>query len=49
MEYQGWTPHEVIQEMKALGFADSDCTAANDYIAQYVLSYQRRKNNGVSP
>lgn len=42
MEYEGWSPHEVIEEMKALGFGDSACTAANDYIAQYVVSYQRR-------
>ena len=42
MEYQGWTPREVIEEMKTLGFGDSACTAANDYIAQYVLSYRRR-------
>ena len=42
MEYQGWAPGDVIAEMKALGFGDSACTAANDYIAQYVISYQRR-------
>ena len=50
MEYQGWTPHRVIEEMKGLGFGDAACTSANDYIAQYVLSYQRRnKSSGASP
>jgi hypothetical protein len=50
MEYQGWTPLNVIEEMKDLGFGDSACSAANDYIAQYVVSYQRRnKDTGASP
>ena len=42
MEYQGWSPVEAVDEMKELGFGDAACTAANDYIAQYVLAYQRR-------
>src|SRR5262245_50591815 len=42
MEYQAWSPLEVIEEMKAMGFGDWACTSANDYIAQYVLSYERR-------
>lgn len=40
MEYQGWKPAEAFQEMKALGFGDRDCTAANDYVQQYVLTYR---------
>jgi len=42
MEYQGWTPQDAITEMKALGFGDWACTAANDYVTQYILTYQRR-------
>jgi protein tyrosine/serine phosphatase len=50
MEYQDWSPLQVIEEMKELGFGDSACTTANDYIAQYVVSYQRRNSHpGVSP
>jgi protein tyrosine phosphatase (PTP) superfamily phosphohydrolase (DUF442 family) len=42
MEYQGWTPEQAVEEMKDLGFGDRACTAANDYVYQYVLSYQPR-------
>jgi protein-tyrosine phosphatase len=40
MEYQGWSPHQAIEEMKQHGFAEWPCTAANDYITQYLLTYQ---------
>jgi protein tyrosine phosphatase (PTP) superfamily phosphohydrolase (DUF442 family) len=40
MEYQGWTPEQAVEEMKAHGFASKDCTAANDYVYQYVLTYR---------
>jgi hypothetical protein len=40
MEYQGWTPHEAISELKAHGFGEFAATAANDYITQYILTYQ---------
>jgi tyrosine-protein phosphatase SIW14 len=42
MEYEGWTPRRAFEEMKANGFGDWACTASNDYVAQYVLSYQPR-------
>jgi protein tyrosine phosphatase (PTP) superfamily phosphohydrolase (DUF442 family) len=42
MEYEGWGPLAAVAELKALGFGDSVCTAANDYIQQYVLNYQCR-------
>jgi protein-tyrosine phosphatase len=42
MEYEGWSPTEAIAEMKDLGFGDAACTSANDYIQQYVLTYQPR-------
>ena len=41
MEYAGWTPRQAIAELKANGFGEWPCTAANDYITQYILSYQR--------
>lgn len=40
MEYQGWTRGEAYRELKAHGFGDSACTAANDYVKQYVLTYR---------
>jgi protein tyrosine/serine phosphatase len=41
MEYQGWSPEQAVEEMKDHGFGDSACTAANDYVYQYVLTYKR--------
>jgi tyrosine-protein phosphatase SIW14 len=41
MEYQGWTPDEAYEELKAHGFGDWVCTSANDYVNQYVLQYRR--------
>jgi tyrosine-protein phosphatase SIW14 len=40
MEFQGWTPGQAVEEMRDYGFGDKDCTAANDYVYQYVLSYR---------
>jgi protein tyrosine phosphatase (PTP) superfamily phosphohydrolase (DUF442 family) len=42
MEYDGWSPLDAIREMKAHGFGDYACTSANDYIRQYVVTYQPR-------
>jgi hypothetical protein len=47
MEYQGWTRAEAYREMKGYGFGDFACTSANDYVYEYVLTYQpgiRRKS-----
>jgi protein-tyrosine phosphatase len=41
MEYQGWSPALAYKELKGHGFGDWDCTAANEYVKQYVLTYQR--------
>ena len=41
MEYQGWSPQQAITELKTNGFGEWPCTAANDYITQYILTYQR--------
>jgi protein tyrosine/serine phosphatase len=49
MEYEGWTPGQAIEDLKANGFGEWPCTAANDYITQYILSYKRglRHNQSV--
>lgn len=41
MEYQGWPHEQAFQEMKDNGFADWPCTTANDYITQYIDTFQR--------
>jgi tyrosine-protein phosphatase SIW14 len=46
MEYQGWSPERAVEEMKDHGFGDGACTAANDYVYQYVLTYQREIRKG---
>lgn len=40
MEYDGWSRQQAIAEVKANGFGRFACTAANDYILQYVLTYK---------
>lgn len=52
MEYQGWSNHRALREVKNNGFGDSACTSANDYIVQYVLAYRpglRREGAGFKP
>ena len=41
MEYDRWGPEETIQELKGNGFSEWQCTSANDYIKQYILTYRR--------
>jgi hypothetical protein len=41
MEYQYWSPGQALHELKANGFGEFAATAANDYITQYILTYQR--------
>jgi protein tyrosine phosphatase (PTP) superfamily phosphohydrolase (DUF442 family) len=40
MEYQGWSRAEAFRDTLDNGFGRSQCTAANDYIKQYVLTYE---------
>jgi protein tyrosine/serine phosphatase len=40
MEYDGWTNAEAYREMRAQGFNGWVGTSANDYVYEYVLSYQ---------
>jgi protein tyrosine/serine phosphatase len=42
MEFDGWDPAAAVAELKANGFGDTPCTAANDYIQQYILNYRSR-------
>jgi protein tyrosine/serine phosphatase len=42
MEYEGWTTRRALQELKANGFGEWNCTADNDYVMQYVLAYKAR-------
>jgi hypothetical protein len=42
-EYQGWSAAAAFRELKAHGFGPWACTAANDYVNQYVLSYRPRQ------
>jgi hypothetical protein len=43
MEYQRWSPRRAVAELKANGFSEWQCSAANDYVTQYVLTYQPRE------
>jgi protein tyrosine/serine phosphatase len=45
MEYENWTPQEAMRELKANGFGEFVAVAANDYIKQYILTYQKRTNH----
>lgn len=46
MEYEGWSHALAVAELKGNGFDVSigrhDCTAANDYVKQFVLNYRKR-------
>jgi hypothetical protein len=39
-EYEGCSPREAIGDLKENGFGEWPCSAANDYIAQYILNYR---------
>jgi tyrosine-protein phosphatase SIW14 len=41
LEHDGWTPRETIAELKENGFGEWPCTSANDYITEYILTYER--------
>jgi protein tyrosine/serine phosphatase len=38
-EYEGSSPREAIRDLKDNGFGEWPCSAANDYITQYILNY----------
>ena len=51
MEYDGWTPHDAMGELKANGFGEFAASAANDYVKQYILTYEpgRRSTQVARP
>jgi tyrosine-protein phosphatase SIW14 len=51
MEYQDWTQDRAFLDMKAQGFGPWVCTSANDYVKQFVLTYQprARSHTALSP
>jgi tyrosine-protein phosphatase SIW14 len=49
MEYCHWTALEALGELKANGFGNFAATAANDYITQYILTYEPRQFTSVLP
>jgi tyrosine-protein phosphatase SIW14 len=49
MEYDRWTPHQAMGELKANGFSEFAATAANEYIMQYILTYEHgRRTSSVA-
>lgn len=40
MEYEGWSRQRALRELRDNGFGLWNSTAANDYIMQYILTYQ---------
>jgi len=45
MEYNGWSKQAALEEVRTLGFGELVCTPDNDYIREYILTFQpgRRK------
>jgi hypothetical protein len=39
-EYEGCSPREAIRDLTDNGFGEWPCSAANDYITQYILNYR---------
>jgi hypothetical protein len=46
MEYGGWTNAEALRELKHMGFGEFVSSSANEYITQYVMTYQRGLRHG---
>jgi tyrosine-protein phosphatase SIW14 len=40
MEYENYSRDDALREMKEHGFGEFNSTSANDYIVQYILTYQ---------
>jgi protein tyrosine phosphatase (PTP) superfamily phosphohydrolase (DUF442 family) len=40
MEYQGYSRDEAFRDTLDNGFGRTQCTAANDYITQYILTFE---------
>jgi protein tyrosine/serine phosphatase len=46
MEYQGWSAAAALREAKSNGFGEWAGSAVNDYITQYITTYQPRHAAG---
>lgn len=48
MEYDRWPRTAALKELKVNGFGETAATAANQYIRQYILTYQPRSRKDVA-
>jgi hypothetical protein len=46
MEYEHFSRDEALRELKGHGFGEFVSTAANDYIVQYILTYEPGQRRG---
>jgi protein tyrosine phosphatase (PTP) superfamily phosphohydrolase (DUF442 family) len=46
MEYEHFSRDEALRELKGHGFGEFASTAANDYIVQYILTYEPGQRRG---
>ena len=46
MEYQGWSRAAAFQDTLENGFGRTQGTAANEYIRQYILTYEPGQRRG---
>jgi protein tyrosine/serine phosphatase len=44
LEYDGWSHRAAAAELRGHGFGDKQCTAANDYVRDFVLNYRPRRS-----
>ena len=42
MEYEGWSRSDALRELRSHGFGHFTANTSNEYILQYVMSYQPR-------
>ncbi len=49
MEYDGWSSHEALEELRSHGFGRSNSYSPNEYIWQYVIAYQPRAAQATNP
>lgn len=47
MEYQGWSQFAALREAKAHGFGEFASSAVNDYIMQYISTYEPGIRHGT--
>lgn len=49
MTYENWSVDSAYAELKAHGFGNRACTSANEYVRQYVLTYDPNQKRNVQP